>query len=212
MKHSDRALIVSVWAVAAIMHGRTVKGADQTTQITMESTINACELLSISEISLAVGRPASQRAPNDAGFEADGTYSSTCVWEIRPDSEAPRDPTAPLDGKSFVILNAIKWPEGRRLARRYLEAFRSAAVAGEISGVPTPKEFGEESLGWEDGLAVSWHDVGFGVSVFLPGLSKAERVAIAEQLAPRVLMRLKNEALAEHRVGKLPTGIPDKFV
>lgn len=153
--------------------------------------IDACALLLASEISAVVGLPADKGLRRDAGLEANGGYSSSCVWTLSPEKEAPLDPTAPLDGKSFVILNAIQWPHDSGLARTFLEAFRKAAVNGDIPSYPRPRDFGDEALWWGDGLAVRVRDVSFGVSVFIPGLAPRAPGKFEEQLAPHILGRLE---------------------
>lgn len=154
-------------------------------------TIDACSLLSVAEISHAVRSSIKPGVRQDDRYESSGAYSSTCVWVIKSIQESPPDPAAPLGGRSFVILNAVKWPAGSGLARSFLQAFREAA-ANNIIPLPQARTFGDEALYWGDGLAVRQGDVSFGVSVFLP-----ERAAtnvggeMEAKLAPHILGRLK---------------------
>ena len=157
---------------------------------TSEVHIDACALLLPSEISQVIGLTVGTGLRKDAGLEPNSSYSSACLWIIKLEEAAPADPTAPLGGKSFVILNAMQWPIGSGLARTFLEAFREAAINGEIPGTPIPREFGDEALWWGDGLAVRRRDVSFGISVYIPTLITKQAGVFEEQLAPYILRRL----------------------
>jgi hypothetical protein len=154
-------------------------------------TIDACALLRGSEISQVIGAPVGAPARDDAGLRPDGSYSSSCVWEIAVVNPTPPAEGAPLKGKSFVILHAMQWPRGSRLAHTFLDSFWVAAADGDIPAAPEPRKFGDDALWWGDGLAVRRYDVSFGVSVFFPG-SKANHTGMLEaQLAPHVLRRIE---------------------
>jgi len=157
--------------------------------------IDACSLLLPAEISTAIGLPVENGTRKDDGLVRDGSYSSTCVWKVIPARLHPDDPTAPLGGSSFVILNAMQWPPGSGLAKKFLEAFRKAAVDGDIPHTPLPRTFGDEALWWGDGLAVRQGDVSFGISVFIPGSSPKLAEEFEERLAPQILRRLEEREL-----------------
>ncbi|HEY5756809.1 MAG TPA: hypothetical protein VIU34_13350 [Steroidobacter sp.] len=150
--------------------------------------INACELLTSAEISAAVGLPVDNGRRQDEGMSRDGQYSSTCMWNIEP-GKAP-DQTAPGRGRRFVILNAQRWPAGRDMAKKFLQAFHESADKGVIANKPAPRKFGDEALWWGDGLAVRRGDVSFGISVFMPKRDEARTSALEEKLAPHILRRL----------------------
>lgn len=154
--------------------------------------INACELLTSAEISAAVGLPVDHGRRQDEGMSRDGQYSSTCMWTIEP-GKAP-DPTAPGRGKRFVILNAQRWPAGRDMAKKFLEAFHESADKGVIANQPVPRKFGDEALWWGDGLAVRKGDVSFGISVFMPKRDEARTSVLEEKLAPHILRRLDRQS------------------
>lgn len=181
-------LLAALCAFESIVHWAGANGADAETPM----TIDACALLITSEISQVIGLPIEAGTREDAGLQSNGSYSSTCVWRIKLKKVVPVDPTAPLGGQSFVILNAMQWPAGSGRAHEFLDAFRSAALKGEIPGKPSPRPFGDEALWWGDGLAVRRNDVSFGISVFMPGLGLKSTGTFEEKLAPQVLRRLKH--------------------
>jgi hypothetical protein len=154
--------------------------------------INACALLTSAEISAAVGLPVDNGRRQDDGMSRDGQYSSTCMWTIEPD-KAP-DQTAPGRGRRFVILNAQRWPAGRDMAKKFLQAFHESADQGVIANKPVPRKFGDEALWWGDGLAVRRGDVSFGLSVFMPKRDEPRTSAMEEKLAPLVLQRLDRKS------------------
>jgi hypothetical protein len=150
--------------------------------------INACELLTPAEITAAIGLPVDQGRRQDEGMSRDGQYSSTCFWTIEP-GKAP-DETAPGRGRRFVILNAQRWPAGRDMAKKFLQAFQESADNGIIANQPVPRKFGDDALWWGDGLAVRKGDVSFGISVFMPKRGEARTSVMEEKLAPHILKRL----------------------
>lgn len=150
--------------------------------------INACELLTSAEISAAVGLPVDEGRRQDEGMSRDGQYSSSCFWTIEPGK--PPDATAPARGRRFVILNVQRWPAGRNMARRFLQAFEDSADKGIIANRPEPRQFGDEALWWGDELAVRRGDVSFGISVFMPQRGVPRTSAMEEKLAPHILRRL----------------------
>lgn len=152
--------------------------------------INACSLLTAAEISKVIGLPVSAGVRRDEGVQKDGSYSSACVWTISHGKEQAPDPTAPFDGKSFAILNAMQWPAGSGLASTFLQSFRDAAEKGVITANQVKRDFGDEALWWGDGLAVRKRDTSFGVSIFMPNAKPRRPAQFEEQLAPLILKRL----------------------
>jgi hypothetical protein len=140
--------------------------------------IDACGLLSSEDIATDLEKPVGPPQRKDFGPVKGGAYSSVCMWSI--DGEARR----------FVILNVIRWPTGKAMAKQYLDAFYTAAAKGDIPHQPVPRSLGDQALWWGDGLAVREGDVSFGISVFAP---RGERKGgeIEEVLAHRVLEALE---------------------
>ena len=108
--------------------------------------VDACALLNSAEVARVIGLPVSSGVRRDQGLQPNGSYSSTCVWTIDIKLKEPVNPRAPLGGRSFVILNVIRWPAGSGLARTFLEGFHVAAANGEIPSKPVPRKFGDEAL------------------------------------------------------------------
>jgi hypothetical protein len=150
--------------------------------------INACELLTSTEITAAVGLPVDNGRRQDEGMSKDGQYSSTCFWTIEP-GKTP-DANAPGKGHRFVILNVQRWPAGKGMAKKFLEAFHDSADKGIIPNKPAPRKYGDEALWWGDGLAVRRGDVSFGLSVYMPKRDTPRTSAMEEKLVPNVLKRL----------------------
>ena len=154
--------------------------------------INACALLTSAEIARTIGVAVDGGRRQDEGVQRDGSYSSSCIWMIEPNKQ--RDPTAKLGGRRFVILNAMTWPPGRDMAKKFLQAFRDSSDKGVIPGKPSLRKFGDEALWWGDGLAVRKGDVSFGVSVFMPSPDAPRTSAMEEKLAPIILRRVDERA------------------
>jgi hypothetical protein len=177
---------LGVSALAARAHGLDEKPAQAP-----PLQINACALLLPAEITQVIGLPVEPGVRHDDGLVPNQSYSSSCIWEVRTPTPAPAEPDKPLGGKSFVILNAMRWPSGSALAHTFLDSFRNASMDGTIPGKPSPRNFGDEALWWGDGLAVCKGDFSFGISVFLPGSGdKLPKGALEERLAPLILRRL----------------------
>ena len=104
------------------------------------------------------------------------------------------DQPAFLRGRSYVILNAMRWPEGRGLADTFLQAFRDAAAIGEIPSAPASRDYGDAALWWGDGLAVRAGDVSFGLSVVLPHAERGYPGEFEERLAPAILRQIAESA------------------
>ena len=134
------------------------------------------------------------------GATPDGAFSSTCVWAVRSEPVGRDETNAPFGGRSFVILNAIRWPS-EDMAHRFLDPFYIAAERGELPVQPIRKNVGDAALWWGDGLAVTRENTGFGISVFVPN-SHVDRPGVREEmLAARVLARL-DESRAPTRAWK----------
>ncbi|WP_129648193.1 hypothetical protein [Peristeroidobacter agariperforans] len=173
-------------AIATAVLSGAMASAASAAETSLE--INACELLTPAEITAAIGLPVDNGRREDDGLSRDGQYSSTCFWTIEP-GKTP-DQAAPGRGRRFVILNAQRWPAGRDMAKKFLEAFHESADQGVIANKPVPRKFGDEALWWGDGLAVRKGDVSFGVSVFMPKRGEPRTSAMEEKLAPQILKRI----------------------
>lgn len=171
---------LAIAAVALLLAG----GAHAATDI------NACDLLQPGEIERATGRNVDPGVRMDAGEEAGGAWSSSCVWLLRTAGEAPMGPRFDLRGRSYVMLNAVQWPAGSGKARSFLDGFRDALASGALAGPLLPRKFGDEAFWWGDGLAVRRRDIGFGLSVHVIGVRSAVPGAREEDLAPHVLRRI----------------------
>ncbi len=152
--------------------------------------LDACTLLEPAEISEVVGLPVHPGIRQDVGYESDGSYSSACLWAIKARKETSQPGTSTSLDRSFAILHVMNWPSGSGQSAKYLQAFRDAALQGEIPSDPVPRDVGDEALWWGDGLAVRQGDTGFGISVLLAGSETGEPGAFEEILAPFVLRRL----------------------
>ena len=167
--------------------------------------IDACALLDARAIRDVLGLSVEKGDRRDSGLESNGAYSSSCVWLLSADRARPADPGAPLGGKRFVILNALRWPQGSDGARTYLQAFREASESGVIESKPIARPLGDEALWWGDGLAVRRGAVSFGVSVFVPPAAAATASPAGEReerLAKVILARLAAQDVA--RGGAIP--------
>jgi hypothetical protein len=164
-------------------------------------TIDACALLDAADIQKALGVPVEKGTKRDSGREPNGAYSSACVWTFTGEKDLPVNRNAPLGGRSFVILNAQRWPRGSDGPRSFLDAFREASESGVISKPPSPRQFGDEALWWGDGLAVRRREVGFGISVFTPRDTAARANAQPGEregrLAKAILARLAAQDSAQ---------------
>jgi len=166
------------------------QGAPTDSTGTGPAPINACALLSPAAIAEATGFSAQPGIRRDSGYESNGSYSSACVWILEREQIAT-DRNASLGGRSFVILNVMRWPDGSGLADSFLQAFHEAAASGEIPREPTPRDYGDAALWWGDGLAVRKGDVSFGISVVIPGIAPGHPGEFEERLAPAILRRLE---------------------
>lgn len=185
---------VGAWGVALSGPASAAKAAPVET--TPVQPINACTLLERDEIAKVIGLPVKAGVRKDEGLVTNGAYSSACVWEVEVENPNRDDPQAPMGGKNFVILNAMRWPAG--LAHTFLDEFRRAEINHDIPGKTSPRKFGDDALWWGDGLAVYKGNVSFGLSVFLPPSDKRPPKGVFEErLAPQVLHRLDQHPAAK---------------
>jgi hypothetical protein len=152
--------------------------------------IDPCTLLTVAEVSAAVGQPVAPGRPSSAGVTKDGAFSTTCLWQAAlPEGVAP-DPSRSLGGRSFAILNVQSWPDGADGARKFLHGFRQAFAEGDIAAQPVPVEVGaDEAIWWGDGVAARKGGVSIGISVASAG-DRALRRPRAESLAKLIVARL----------------------
>ncbi len=175
-------------ASAAPMSAKKVASNDGT-------PINACALLTRAEVEDVVGKKVGDGKRQDDGVLADnpyvtkGTYSSTCFWRVDDPNLTP-DPNRPMEGASFIILNAMQWPDGPEGAHRFLQGFHDAAKRGEIPHEPIVVEMKDEALWWGDGIAGRVRDRSYGISVFVVGNSKQQEQQQEEALARKIAPRL----------------------
>lgn len=154
--------------------------------------INACALVSDAEIAAAVGAKVTPGQRKDEGAVGEGQYSSTCFWRVIKEGAQPNDPDKPMGGATFAILNAMEWPAGSGKAKEFLESFFDAAKNGVIDQTPVKLKIAaaEDAIWWGDGVAVRKGDRSFGVSVFFPEKTRAERRVLEEALARKIAPRL----------------------
>lgn len=176
--------ILAGWIAAAHATGEPGDAVE-----TRPAPINACELLSPAAVAEATGSAAQPGIRRDAGYTSEGAYSSSCIWILDGDNTAT-DHAAPFGGRNFVILNAMRWPEGSGLADTFLQAFHEAAAIGEIPGAPVSRDYGDAALWWGDGIAVRTGDVSFGLSVVLRGVEPGHPGEFEERLAPAILRQI----------------------
>ena len=186
-RSATRAAAVTTTASAG--SGKHMAAADGT-------PINACALLSGEEVAAAVGAkviPGERRDEGDVvaqGQDAPpGTYSSTCFWRFSADDAREDNPTLPMGGKRFAILNAMIWPKPEDAAT-FLQSFHDAFKNDIIPNDPVEIKLGDEGLWWGDGTAVRKGNISIGMSVFLQNGDKASQRKMEEALARKVIPRL----------------------
>lgn len=188
----EAVLVVAAIAIASAP-GVAAMGAQKTASD--GTPINACALLSNAEVEGVVGKKVTAGTRQDEGVIADnpfvttGTYSSTCFWQVVDPDLAP-DPNLPMHGASFIILNAMQWPDGPDGAHRFLQGFHDAAARGEIPHEPIAVQVKEEALWWGDGVAGRVRDRSYGISVHVVGNSKPQEQQHEEALARKIAPRL----------------------
>ena len=156
----------------------------------LPAAIDACALLTVEEVSAAVGQKVEAGRPFDNGLGEDGAYSTTCIWAAPLAAGAEPNPTLRLGGRGFVIVSAMNWAGGAAQAQRFLESFEEAFRTHGIESKPVAVDVGaDRSLWWGDGVAARKNSVSFGVSV-AQFEDRAERQPRAERLARLVVPRL----------------------
>ena len=86
--------------------------------------IDACALLAPAQIESVIGQAVEPGQRHDGGEESNGAWSSSCLWMLTSERDAPRNPKAPMAGRSFVMLNAMQWPANSGRAHEFLDSFR----------------------------------------------------------------------------------------
>lgn len=195
--------VLALAGVAVVSYGQTrriTESAAKPTKVAAaakDAPINACALLSDDEVAAAVGAKVSPGERRDEGevggqgnYAPPGTYSSTCFWRFLGESPDLDDPSLPMNGRRFAILNAMVWPKGGGDAAKFLQSFRDAFKHEIIPSDPIPVTIGDEGLWWGDGTAVRKGDTSFGVSVFLQNGDKDSQRKMEEGLARKVVGRI----------------------
>lgn len=154
--------------------------------------IDACALLTTSELSTLLGMPVEAGVRRDAGVTSQGAYSSTCIWRVRNEYLLTPDPNASLGGADFAILDVFSW-SSRGGAETFLQSFRTAAKSHLIPRHPVALDIGDDSLWWGDGVAVRRGAASFGISVVLHSADRDKRRAWEESLAKEILARLHSD-------------------
>ncbi len=176
--------IVSILAVAGLVGvGLAVALLAQPAQRDQDAAgtptrINACDMISAADIERIIGVAVRRGDRRDDGMTRDGAYSSTCYWGTHEVPEA---------GGTYAILNAMSWPAGSGGGKHFLESFHQAAEEHVIPMEPVPLSYGDQSLWWGDGVAVSVGDVSFGISVRHSSPDKSIRRIMEEMLAKKML-------------------------
>ncbi|MEP7244985.1 MAG: hypothetical protein ABI885_15070 [Gammaproteobacteria bacterium] len=189
---ASRLIIAALIALSlALLDSETAIAAESGTS-SKGIEVNACTLLSADEISAAVHFKVEDGVRNDSGQiqngSFSGSYSSTCLWTASEDHNA-KDPSLPLGGARFVILNVMSGPAGSQHAANFLQGFRDAADDQTIRTSPVSLSIGDDSLWWGDGVAVQKGDISYGVSVHSVNQRSLER-QMEETLASKIVKRL----------------------
>jgi len=180
-------LLVSLLTLLSAMAARA------RVQAAAPPSIDACALLTASEVSAVLGAPVEAGVRHDEGITSVGAYSSACLWKLRNARLHSHDPNASLGGVDFAILNAFSWPSSSAAAG-FLQSFRSAADQHEIPMHPVALDLGDEALWWGDGVAVRRGTMSFGVSIVVNAADRAQRRVWEEALARSILPRLHSAA------------------
>ncbi len=151
--------------------------------------IDACTLLTTSELSTLLGMPVEAGTRHDAGLTPQGAYSSTCIWKVHNARLLAHDPNASLGGADFAILDVFSWPSSSG-AETVLQSFRDAGEKHLIPMRTVDLDIGDDSLWWGDGVAVRAGAVSFGVSVVLNSADRDKRRVWEEFLAKTILARI----------------------
>lgn len=157
---------------------------------TAPTAIDPCALLTTAEVSAAMGLPVEPGRPTSNGVTKDGSFSTTCLWQVALPAGVAPDPTRSLGGRSFAILNVQNWADGPQGAKKFLDGFRAAFANQAISSQPVSVEVGaDEAIWWGDGVAARKGGVSIGISAATAGQHEG-RQARAESLAKLILRRL----------------------
>jgi hypothetical protein len=153
--------------------------------------IDACALLTPSEVSAVVGKKVESGQKFDNGITPQGAHSTTCIWAAPLAPGARPDPAQRLGGRGFVVLGVMNWPGGPNDARKFLQDFQEAFRQHDIDSKPVSVDVGaDDALWWGDGVAARKNGVSFGISVAQFG-DRAARQPQAESLAKRIVNRLR---------------------
>lgn len=176
-------LITLCLVVFAVLQGRAA-------EIALPPAIDACALITLDEVSAAVGKKVETGHSSDNGLTNEGAHSTTCIWAAALPSGVDPNPALRLGGRGFVVLNVMNWSGGRGAARRFLESFQEAFRKHDIESKPVPVDVGADgSLWWGDGIAAYKNGVSFGISIAQFG-DRAARQPVAESLAKLIVKRL----------------------
>lgn len=176
----------AAFAMVALVLSCPVRGAATSAS---PPPIDACALMTSSEVSALLGMPVAEGARHDEGLTSIGAYSSTCIWKVQNARLQSHDPNASLGGADFAILNTFSWPSSSAAAG-FLQSFRSAADRHEIPMRPVALDIGDEALWWGDGVAVRKGTVSFGVGVVVNSADRAQRRGWEESLARALAARI----------------------
>jgi len=154
------------------------------------AAIDACALLSRSEVTAVIGKRVESVQPFDNGVTAQGAYSTTCIWASPLPPGVEPDPAKRLGGRGFVVVSVMNWPGGPSDAAKFLADFHKAFAEHGIDSKPVKVEIGaDDSLWWGDGVAARKNGVSIGVSVAQFG-DRAARQPQAEALAMLIIKKL----------------------
>lgn len=154
--------------------------------------VAACGLLTNLEVGEVLGQAVAPGFAIDNGATGEGAYSTTCLWVARPTGEEieTSDPSLRFGGRSYVMLNTMRWQNGEKDARIFLDSFIKASAEHAIDTKPVKIDIGaDDALWWGDGVAGREGDVSFGVSVAQVA-DRADRQPKATELAKVVAERL----------------------
>lgn len=175
-----------VIGVLALVSARGISGTQG------PQPIDACTLLTRSELSTLLGMPVEAGVRHDDGLTSEGAYSSTCIWKVRNERLLKHDSNASLAGADFAILDVFSW-SSRRSAETFLQSFKTAAERNLIPMHPVALDIGDDGIWWGDGVAVRRGAVSFGISVVLHSADRDKRRAWEESLAEDILARIHSD-------------------
>lgn len=178
---------VNIMKKAAVLFAVFVLGACEKSAV-VSKEIDACALLSSSDIAGVIGREVLQAEHHDAGLieNEDGaqSFSSTCFWDVA----GVAGDGAPNNRREYVILHAMKWSTATD-AQSYLASFYGAAQHGVIPNTPAALNIGDDALWWGDGVAVLSGVSSFGISVQIADAGENRR-AFEAALARKAVLKI----------------------